>query len=293
MNYGLHVPHFGPLATPEFMKRTAQTAERIGFDSLWVSDHVVVPHHFDDAYPYRDDGVITLDPTAPFHDPFALLPWLAAHTANVELGIGAFVAPYRRPVVTAKLIGTLDVLSGGRTRMVAGAGWMKEEFDLLGVAYSERGRITDETLDLLTEAFGEPAMQSVVGPVGMEPRPFRQPYPLMVGGHSKPAMRRALRLGHGWQGTPQFAGQVHELVEQLADLAGGQIPDGFIVATRLHISRYDPDTGRDKVLAQVHGAQAPRVDEVVLSIIDPDVELFFARLEALGEWLRDDKETNG
>lgn len=289
MKYGLHVPHFGPLATTEFMQRTAQTAERLGFASLWVSDHVVVPHEFDDAYPYRSDGVISLDPRTPFHDPFALVPWLAGITTTPEIGIGAFVAPYRHPVVTAKLIGTADFLSGGRTRMVAGAGWMKEEFDVLGVPFEERGRITDETLDLLTRAFSEPSLDTVVGPVGMEPRPLRRPYPLMVGGHTKVAMRRALRLGHGWQGTPQHAGQVDELVEKLADVNGGSIPEGFIVATRLHISRYDPDTGRDAVMQQVRDARAPRVDEVVLSIIDPDVERFFARLEALGEWLKEDQ----
>lgn len=282
---GLHLPHFGRLASPDFMSGVAVAAERLGFASLWVSDHVVVPVELHTPYPYRDDGVIHLDHGQPFHDPFALLSWLAALTERVELGIGAFVVPYRRPLVAAKLIGTADQLSGGRTRMVAGAGWMEEEFDALGVPFEARGAITDEVLDLLVAAFAATPLELPTGPVGVEPRPMRQPYPLMVGGHSSAAMRRALRLGHGWQGTPQRAGEMAELVERLADVAGGDIPDGFVVSTRLHLSRFDPETAADEVRSHVSAALVPRIDELVLSITDTDEGRFHARLEALAEWL--------
>jgi hypothetical protein len=169
--------------------------------------------------------------------------------------------------------------------MVAGVGWMKEEFDALDVPFERRGAITDEALDLLTAAFAGTPLDLPTGAVGVEPRPVRQPYPLMVGGHSKPAMRRALRLGHGWQATPQHPGQVTELVEALAETGGGSIPDDFVVATRLHLSKYDADGPGDAVLEQVQTAITDRVDEVILSIVDPDVERYFARLSALASWL--------
>lgn len=285
MQYGLHIPHFGKLATPEFMGSTARQAEALGFDSVWLSDHVFVPVEITSEYPYRSDGIIGLSPDQPFHDPFALVPWIAAQTQRVEIGIGAFVAPYRRAIVTAKLIGTADVLSGGRTRMVAGAGWMEQEFDALGVPFRERGRITDETLDALTTLFAQPT--ATIGGVefGAEPRPLRQPYPLMVGGHTNPAMRRALRLGHGIQFTSESPDEVPELLQRLAGHGGGVIPEGFIVSARIHVGRFEVDDDPEPVLDQIHRAGAPGVTEVVISILDRDPARYAARLEALAGWL--------
>lgn len=285
MKYGLHVPHFGALATPEFMAETARQAEQLGFDSLWLSDHLFVPTEITSEYPYRSDGIIGLDPGQPFHDPFALVPWLAALTERVEIGIGAFVAPYRRSIVTAKLIGTADVLSGGRTRLVAGAGWMEQEFAALGVPFDERGPITDDTLDTLTRLFADPI--SSVGGVefGAEPRPLRQPYPLMVGGHSNPAMRRALRLGHGIQFTSESPAEVPALLQRLADHAGGAIPDGFIVSARIHLSRFQVGDDPEPILEQIRMAGPPGVTEVVISILDKDPSRYAERLAALAEWI--------
>lgn len=285
MQYGLHIPHFGKLATPEFMATTARQAEALGFDSVWLSDHVFVPVEITSAYPYRSDGIIGLSPDQPFHDPFALVPWIAAQTERVEIGIGAFVAPYRRAIVTAKLIGTADVLSGGRTRMVAGAGWMEQEFDALDVPFKERGRITDATLGALTELFAGPTTTMGGVEFGAEPRPVRQPYPLMVGGHTNPAMRRALRLGHGIQFTSESPDEVPELLERLAGHAGGSIPDGFIVSARIHIGRFDAEDDPELVLDQIRRAAAPGVTEVVISILDRDAERYAERLDVLAGWL--------
>lgn len=285
MRYGLHIPHFGRLATPEFMGSTARTAEALGFDSVWLSDHVFVPVEITSAYPYRSDGIIGLSPDQPFHDPFALVPWIAALTERVEIGIGAFVAPYRRALVTAKLIGTADVLSGGRTRMVAGAGWMEQEFDALGVPFHRRGRITDETLDELTTLFAEPLVTMGGVEFGAEPRPLRRPYPLMVGGHTDPAMRRALRLGHGIQFTPESPAETAELIERLSEHAGGALPDGFIVSSRIHLSRFEVDDDPEPVLDQIRLAGAPGVTEVVISILDRSAEGYAERLQAVAGWL--------
>lgn len=285
MKYGLHVPHFGALATPKFMADTARQAEQLGFDSLWLSDHLFVPTAITSEYPYRSDGIIGLDPDQPFHDPFALVAWLAALTERVEIGIGAFVAPYRRSIVTAKLIGTADVLSGGRTRLVAGAGWMEQEFAALGVPFDQRGSITDDTLDTLTRLFADPI--STVGGVefGAEPRPLRQPYPLMVGGHSNPAMRRALRLGHGIQFTSESPAEVPGLLERLAEHAGGAIPAGFIVSARIHLSRFQVGDDPEPILEQIRMAGPTGVTEVVISILDRDPGRYAERLAALAEWI--------
>ena len=285
IRYGLHLPHFGALATPAFMARTATQAEALGFDSLWVSDHVLVPTEVTSEYPYRSDGIVGLDPTQPFHDPFALVPWLAAHTSRVEIGIGAFVAPYRRPLVTAKMIGTADALSGGRTRMVAGAGWMEQEFAVLGVPFDERGSITDDTLDALTRLLSESTVTMNGVEFGAEPRPRRQPYPLMVGGHSKPAMRRALRLGHGIQLTPESPAELPGLIQRLVELAGGRLPADFIVSARVHLSRFEIGDDPEPVLEQLHLAGARGVTEVVLSILDRESDRYAARLDALADWL--------
>lgn len=285
MQYGLHIPHFGRLATPDFMGATARQAEALGFASVWLSDHVFVPVEITSAYPYSSDGIIGLAPDQPFHDPFALVPWIAAQTRRVEIGIGAFVAPYRRAIVTAKLIGTADVLSGGRTRMVAGAGWMEQEFEALGVPFGERGRITDETLDSLTRLFADPTTTMGGVEFGAEPRPMRQPYPLMVGGHTDPAMRRALRLGHGIQFTSESPDEVPKLLERLADNAGGTIPDGFIVSARIHLSRFEVDDDPETLLEEIRRAGPPGVTEVVISMLDSNAERYARRLDALGGWL--------
>ena len=285
MKYGLHIPHFGPLATPEFMSDTVQRAERLGFDSVWLSDHVFVPTEITSDYPYRSDGVIGLDPSQPFHDPFALMPWIAALTSRVEIGIGAFVAPYRRPIVTAKLVGTADVLSGGRTRLVAGAGWMEQEFVALGVPYARRGAITDDTLDTLTELFENPVASIAGIEFGAEPRPVRQPYPLMVGGHSKPAMRRALRLGHGIQFTSESPTEVPALLERLVAYAGGTLPQDFIVSARIHLSRFEIDDDPAPILEELRLAGSPGVTEVVISILDRDPANYALRLGALAGWM--------
>jgi probable F420-dependent oxidoreductase len=285
MKYGLHLPHFGALATPEFMGDTARQAEALGFDSLWLSDHLFVPTEITSEYPYRSDGIIGLDPSQPFHDPFALLPWLAAVTSRIELGIGAFVAPYRRALVTAKLVGTTDVLSGGRTRLVAGAGWMEQEFTALDVPFAHRGPITDATLDAMTQVFAESITTLGGVEFGAEPRPLRQPYPLMVGGHSKPAMRRALRLGHGIQFTPESPGDIAGLVDRLAEMAGGAVPGGFIVSARIHLSRFAVDDDPGPILEQIRLAGSPGVTEVIISILDRDPERYATRLDTLARWL--------
>ena len=138
--FGTSVPTRGPLASPENLRSLAQRAEDLGFDHVWVSDHVILPREVDSFYPYASDGVATFLPDEPYYEPLAALNFLAGCTQRVRLGTHVLILPYRNPVLTAKMIATLDVLSGGRVILGAGVGWMEEEFQALGVGHVQAAR---------------------------------------------------------------------------------------------------------------------------------------------------------
>ena len=152
VTFGCSIPSSGALASPENLRALAQRAEDLGFDSVWVSDHVVVPRQIESFYPYAPDGVPTFRPDLPYFEPLAALNFLAGCTQRVRLGTHVLIIPYRNPVVTAKMLATLDVLSGGRVILGAGVGWMEEEFLALGLdTYHQRGAVTDEYIRLFKE----------------------------------------------------------------------------------------------------------------------------------------------
>ena len=291
ISVGLHVPHFGPLARPDVLTRTINLTEALGFDTAWVSDHIAIPVGFETPYPYTSSGEIGLPAETPFYDPFVALSYAAGRTHRVRLGISALVLPYRHPLLAAKLIGSLDSMSLGRSRMVIGAGWLREEFDGLGVDFGKRGRITDEYADALSLLLNR-GRASFAGDtvafdeMGMEPAPVQNPYPLLVGGHSSVAMRRALRLGYGWQATPERPGEVAGMLGRLHDAAGGDLPSGFLVATRLHLPRFDPDDSSGRLIEMMLAATAPGISDLTVSVFDRDPERYYARVEAVASWLQ-------
>ena len=136
---------FGPMAGPEALRTLAQSAETAGFDSVWFADHVVIPRRVQALYPYADDNASPFDPDQPFYEPLSALNFLAGCTQRIRLGTHVLIIPYRPPVFTAKILATLDALSGGRLILGAGVGWMAEEFELLdSPPYAERGAVTNE-----------------------------------------------------------------------------------------------------------------------------------------------------
>ena len=147
MKFGMFLPTIGPYASgPDALhaQRTlAQQAETLGFDSIWVPDHVVFPKTINSTYPYNDTGRIG---TAPILDPLVALSFLAGVTTSIKLGTFVLVLPHRNPIVTAKMWASLDVLSGGRTIFGAGIGWLEEEITLLGAPFRRRGALSDEYL---------------------------------------------------------------------------------------------------------------------------------------------------
>lgn len=187
------------------MTRFAQHAETVGFESIYVAEHVVVPAGYATRYPYADSGRMPLPEDCPIPDPIELLTYLAAVTERLVLATGVLVLPEHHPLVLAKRLATLDVLSGGRARLGIGVGWMREELEAVGVDFETRGARTDETIAALRAVWtdDEPTFSgrffSFERAIS-RPRPI-QPggIPIHVGGHSTSAARRAGRFGDGFQ----------------------------------------------------------------------------------------------
>jgi probable F420-dependent oxidoreductase len=193
------------MASPEALRTLAQRAEDLAFDSVWVSDHIVVPRRIESFYPYAADGVPTFNPEQPYYEPLSVLNFLAGCTQRLRLGTHVLILPYRNPVLTAKVLATLDVLSGGRVILGAGVGWMEEEFQALGLnSFAQRGAVTDEYIRLFKELWTkeEPEFQGKyyqLSGAGFYPKPVQKPHPpIWIGGHTGPAIRRAAELGDGW-----------------------------------------------------------------------------------------------
>tara|TARA_B110000263_G_scaffold72898_1_gene63743 strand:+ start:92 stop:1000 length:909 start_codon:yes stop_codon:yes gene_type:complete len=193
------------MAGPEQLRTVAQRAEDLGYDHVWVSDHIILPKKVDSFYPYAADGVATFKPDEPYYEPLAALNFIAGCTQRIRLGTHVLIIPYRNPVLTAKILSTLDVLSGGRLILGAGVGWMEEEFKAMGLdTYKERGAVTDEYLQIYKELWTKEdasfdGKYYQISDTGFEPKPVQKPHPpIWIGGHSGPAVRRAAKYGDGW-----------------------------------------------------------------------------------------------
>jgi probable F420-dependent oxidoreductase len=205
MRLGLVHVNMGPLSQPDAVAAAAQAAEAAGFDSVWAGEHVVLPDPQVAPSPMR--------PQDPVLDPLLALAWAAARTTTIRLATGIVILPQRNPLVLAKQVASLDVLSGGRVMLGIGAGYLEPEFRAVGANFAERGAVTDEYLDAMHALWYDrhPAYHGrFVDFEGVDayPRPVQRPVPLIVGGHTAPAYRRAVARAHGWYGyalTPQQA----------------------------------------------------------------------------------------
>jgi probable F420-dependent oxidoreductase len=205
MDVGLTIPTRGPLATPEGVEAFARRAGDLGFAHLAVPDHVVVPRSIDSRYPYTESGEFPGAASGACFDQFTLLAFVAAINSTARLLTSVTVIPHRGAVHTAKIVSTIDVLSGGRMILGVGAGWMKEEFEALGVpAFEERGRVTDEYLQAFKHLWTEDDPRFAGDHVRFAnitflPKPVQKPHPpIWVGGESEAALRRTARYGNTW-----------------------------------------------------------------------------------------------
>ena len=204
--FGVALPGRGPLAKPDLILKIAERADILRFSSIFVTDHVVLPvSAAKSIYPYSPTGQFPGGMDQDYLEPLTLMSHLARETRRVRLGTSVLVIPYRNPVVTAKMLATIDVLSGGRVILGAGVGWLQEEFDALAApAFAERGRVTNEYLQIMRACWTK-APASFHGryysmrEVYALPRPRQAGgIPIWIGGHTDSAVRRAGELGDGW-----------------------------------------------------------------------------------------------
>jgi probable F420-dependent oxidoreductase len=204
MKFGLMYANAGPFAYPEMLTHLAQTAERTGVESMWTVEHVAIPVGYKSTYPYDPSGKIPAPDQMPMPDPLIGLSYAAAVTKTLRLATGILILPQRHPLYTAKQVATLDVLSHGRVILGIGIGWLQEEFAALGIPFDERAARTAEAVRAMRSLWKDEA-EPFRGKfyrwekLEVHPKPVQKPgVPIVVGGHTELAARRAARYGDGF-----------------------------------------------------------------------------------------------
>ncbi len=301
MDFGLHLPASSANVKAEDLVRFAQQAEALGFYCLTVADHVIVPKNISIPYPYTVDGKY---PGTGYHlETLTTMSFLAGATRRIRFATSVMIAPYRNPIITAKMLASLDVLSNGRVIVGLGVGWMKEEFDNLGTpAFAERGRVTDEYIRAFRELWtsDNPTFSGQFcsfSNIVFLPKPIQKPtIPIWIGGHSKQAIRRAARLGDGWHpigGVPTIPLEPDDVRKDLALLAeyaqaAGRNPKQIRVA--LKGSLFDKEKkieGRrrrfmgdaEEIAADIRDYRAAGVDMMIFDVRRPSSAETLDRME--------------
>lgn len=298
MDWGVHLPQLGREVGRDALIAFAQELDRLGVHSGWVSDHVCWPAEIESKYPYTDDGSFAPRPNMGWLDPIGTQLFVAACTERLKLGFTVLILPYRHPVVTAKQLATLDVLSNGRLILGCGVGWMAEEAEILGMPWDRRGARSDEQLELFRILFSD-AKPSFDGrfyqipQVGFEPKPVQSPVPVWVGGSSPAAFRRAARYGTGFHAAFQDLEVVADEWRGVQDAATaiGRDPSELTLSLRMYL---DPEgvMKESHAITGTHQQMRDRIGElrevgVQHVLLDPvargGIE---GRLDAVREFMR-------
>ena len=202
MDIGIILPNTGPMATRDAIFAVADTAEELGFASLWTADHLAMPDDLKSVYPYGRGRVGKMSANYRVVEPLLTLAAVAGRTQRIKLGVSIYIIPFRHPLVNAKTIASLDHLASGRIIMGVGLGWIEEEYEALGVPWKDRGPILDDQIRYLRELWDNdhPDYRGEFyrfSGMGFEPKPDQGRVPLWIGGNSSFAMRRAAALGDG------------------------------------------------------------------------------------------------
>ena len=250
MKYGFTVPGRGPLASPDSLIAIARHAEELGYDSISMGDHILVPNNIGSTYPYTEGGEFPGSASGSSMEQITALSFLAGATEKVRLATSVLIVPHRNPLVAAKALATLDLLSQGRLIIGIGVGWMREEFEALGIPpFEERGAVTDEYIQAFKELWTSDSPSFEGKYIGFSditflPKPVQQPHPpIWVGGESRRAIRRAARYCNAWYpigSNPQFPlGEPEQLAEGMQRLTtyaqqAGRDPSEVEVVYRTH-----------------------------------------------------------
>ncbi|MQF69223.1 TIGR03619 family F420-dependent LLM class oxidoreductase [SAR202 cluster bacterium AD-804-J14_MRT_500m] len=226
MKYGFGLPG---ITDGDTLCAFANKADQLGVNSLWGPDHIVLPRAGTDKYPYSETGEFTRAMDAPFLDVFTLLGYVASHTKNIRIGTTVVILPYRNPILQAKMFASLDVLTNGRVICGVGVGWLQKEFEVMGASYENRGPVSDEWLNIFKILWTDqkPAFDGrfyKFDGIFFSPRPIQKPsIPIWVGGHSRRAVRRAIKYGDGWHPTrmtPEYVAGMLPYLQNQAEQAG-------------------------------------------------------------------------
>jgi probable F420-dependent oxidoreductase len=238
---------FNEHTSPEYIAAAAAMVEKLGYDSFWVPEHVLFFPEYESKYPYSEDGRIQGDPRS-LLDPLTALTYVAANTSKIRLGTGICLVPQRNPVYTAKQVADLDYLSGGRVDFGIGIGWLKEEFNALGVPWTDRAGRTEECIGVMKTLWCD-ELSSFQGKyfsfeaAYQNPKPVQRPHPpLIFGGESRAALKRVATLGQGWftfNVTPESLAHGIDILQPLLEEQGRTISDISISVTpdRKHINQ--------------------------------------------------------
>ena len=226
MRFGLRYCNTGNYVDPEQAIELVQAGEAAGFDSAWTVEHTVVPGGYSSPYPYSSDGKMAGGNDAvPLPDPLIWMTYVASQTSKIKLASGIIILPQHNPVILAKQVATLDHLSNGRVIMGIGVGWLKEEFDAIGAPFEDRGRRTDEYVAAMRSLWNEEKPTFSGEFVSFKdaycrPQPKQASIPIIVGGHSKPAAKRAGRLGDGYFPAREAPQELIEIARRTAEENG-------------------------------------------------------------------------
>jgi probable F420-dependent oxidoreductase len=277
MKIGIFAMGTGKMMGGALLSTLASNAERLGASTLWVPEHVVLIDKYSSKYPYSQDGVLPAPTNAPIFDPFLALTWMAAATKKIRLATGICLVPEHNPVVLAKVVATLDFLSGGRSILGVGIGWLEEEFQAIGIPWERRAHRTRECIAAMRRLWGDD-VSSYAGEfynfegVRSFPKPAqRAKLPIFFGGESGPALKRVAEYGNGWVGfnlTPDEAAAKIQKIEELLKANGRKLSEVEIAAspytkaiTKDDLKRYRDAGVQELVLVNLRPPRA--ADELV------------------------------
>ena len=272
MQYGLHLPASSATVASEELIRFAQRAEALNFSLLTVADHVIVPTNISVPYPYTVDGKY---PGTGFHlETLVTMSFLAGATQRIRFATSVMILPYRNPIVTAKMLASLDVLSGGRVIVGVGVGWMKEEFENLQAPdYAARGRVTDEYIGAFRELWtaDRPTFKGRFvnfSDLIFLPKPVQKTIPIWIGGHSKAALKRAGELGDGWHpigGVPTIPLEPADITKDLVTVSEHAVKAGRDPKT-IHVALKGSLFDKEKKIADRRRRFMGRAEEIANDI---------------------------
>ena len=261
MKFGFYLPHHGPTAQPKALIRIAQQGDQLGFDSMVVGDHIVVPKTVNSSYPYSVGNQMPWGDSGDHLEQLTQLTFLAGVTERIRIVPSVMIVPYRNAVLTAKILSTMDVLSEGRLVVGVGVGWLEEEFWAVDAPpFSERGAITNEYILAFKELWtnDNPTFDGKYvkfSDITMSPKPVQKPHPpIWVGGQSRPAIRRAVELGNAWHpvgATPAAPLEPEEMSSKLDYLRShaekiGRDPSEVEVAMKAPLYDTDVTSGESR-----------------------------------------------